>query len=206
MEYLKPDEYYSLIGEIIGKDRETAKELLLNKFRIYREANPRFIHFVNSTILNIQSIIEIQTAEFVKQWLLDNPEKNFEDAPPKKSFWFNNGHLKVSINKKMIQNLIEGFKDFEEETNKSKHPIEILPEKNRVIKLKWTGNKNQLYSVIRQLKNDYELITNSYNELADFLIANVTGFENTKKETVEKEIKKDQPLPKERRVNIKPEE
>jgi hypothetical protein len=72
------------------------------------------------------------------------------------------------------------------------------------IKLKWKGSKIQLYSVLRQLKNQYELIGNSYNELAEFLINNVTGFNETKKETVEKELKKENLPPKERRVNINP--
>ncbi len=72
------------------------------------------------------------------------------------------------------------------------------------IKLIWKGQKNQLYNVLRQLKNDYELIGNSYNSIADFLIENVTGFENTGKETIEKELKKTAPLPKAKRINITP--
>lgn len=72
-------------------------------------------------------------------------------------------------------------------------------------KLVWKGQKNQLYSVLRQLKNDHELIGNSYNSLADFLIQNVTGFENTSKETIEKELKKRNPLPKGKRINVTPE-
>ena len=46
------------------------------------------------------------------------------------------------------------------------------------------------------------MIGNSYNELADFLILNVISFEKTKKETVEKELKKKQQPPKNKRVSI----
>jgi len=69
------------------------------------------------------------------------------------------------------------------------------------VKLIWKGQKNQLYNVLRQLKN-LDLIGNSYNNLADFLIENVSGFENTSKETIEKEIKKIKDLPKPKRINI----
>ncbi|MEP6947714.1 MAG: hypothetical protein ABI863_00505 [Ginsengibacter sp.] len=71
-------------------------------------------------------------------------------------------------------------------------------------KLIWKGQKNQLYSTLRQLKNDYEFVANSYNSLAEFLIQNVSGFENTSKETIEKELKKNTPLPKQKRVEITP--
>lgn len=70
-------------------------------------------------------------------------------------------------------------------------------------KLIWKGKKNQLYNVLRQLKN-LDLIGNSYNNLADFLIDNVSGFEDTSKGTIEKEINKKKELPKPRRINIEP--
>lgn len=70
-------------------------------------------------------------------------------------------------------------------------------------KLQWKGQKNQIYNVLRQLK-DYDLIANSYNSLADFLIQNVTGFEDTKKETIETEFKRNKDLPKPKRIKIEP--
>jgi hypothetical protein len=78
-----------------------------------------------------------------------------------------------------------------------------LPESKKE-KLNWKGQKNQLYSVLRQLKIDHELIGNSFNSIADFLIQNVIGFENTSKETIEKELKKKQILPKPKRIEIFP--
>lgn len=74
---------------------------------------------------------------------------------------------------------------------------------NKSFKLIWKGQKNQLYNVLRQLKN-LDLIGNSYNNLADFLIENVSGFENTSKGTIEKEINKIKDLPKPKRINIEP--
>jgi hypothetical protein len=69
------------------------------------------------------------------------------------------------------------------------------------VRLKWEGQKNQLYNVLRQLK-DKELISNSYNELADFLKNHVIPFHTTAKETIEKELKKKADLPKDRRINL----
>ena len=77
---------------------------------------------------------------------------------------------------------------------------------NSQIKLKWNGQKNQLYAVLRQLKNDYELIDNSYSVLADFIKQSVVGFEDTSRDTIDKELKKERKLPKQRRVNIEPNE
>jgi len=154
------------------------------------------------------SVVEPQNLEYKNQWLINNPDKELEEAPDRQSFYFDTNHFKRTFTLHEFKNLIDGFNDFVS-SSKELEQIEKIKEPERVnkpLKLKWTGNKNQLYSVIRQLKNDFELITNSYNELAEFLISNVTGFENTSKETVEKELKKDKQPPKPRRVNINPEE
>jgi hypothetical protein len=63
------------------------------------------------------------------------------------------------------------------------------PKSDRV-KLRWTGQKNQLYGVIQQLKEN-ELISNTYNQIADFLKENVIPFHSASKENIEKELKKD---------------
>lgn len=68
-------------------------------------------------------------------------------------------------------------------------------------KLNWTGNKNQLYSVLRQLKGQ-DLIGNTYDELVEFLHSHVTGFENDNKGTTARESKRDVQLPKSKRVNL----
>lgn len=90
-----------------------------------------------------------------------------------------------------------GYQLFIEPTKQKKTEDAIKPP----TKLKWSGQKNQLYEVLRKLKED-GFILNSYNELADFLIQCVIPFQNTSKETIEKELKKKKPLPKNKRVNI----
>lgn len=68
---------------------------------------------------------------------------------------------------------------------------------NRV-KLKWNGDKKALYRDIRELKrkngkNGLPVISNSYEEIAQFLRQNVEGFENTTISTVLGALKKNDP-------------
>ena len=70
------------------------------------------------------------------------------------------------------------------------------------VKLKWVGQNNQLYSVLRQLKNDHKLISNTYDSLVDFLIQNVSGFTPDKRDTYLREIKKSNALPHSKRVGL----
>jgi hypothetical protein len=108
-----------------------------------------------------------------------------------------------------LLNVNQNLADREEEEKRDELRIKNLIEEFAVtvqpnkIKLQWIGQKNQIYNVLRQLK-DYDLIANSYNSLADFLIQNVTGFEDTKKETIETEFKRNKDLPKPKRIKIEP--
>lgn len=73
---------------------------------------------------------------------------------------------------------------------------------NKLIKLKWTGQKNQIYSILRELKNK-GFIENSYEDLAVFLKQNVDSFQNTSISTIIKEIGKDKKPPKNKRIELK---
>jgi hypothetical protein len=68
---------------------------------------------------------------------------------------------------------------------------------NRV-KLKWNGDKKALYQDIRELKrkngkNGLPVLSNSYEEIAQFLRQNVEGFDNTTISTVLGALKKNDP-------------
>jgi hypothetical protein len=65
----------------------------------------------------------------------------------------------------------------------------------------WRGQKNQLYDVLRQLK-DKDLLANSYEDLAVFIKQNVDIFKNTSLSTIQKELGKDKRPPKNKRLNI----
>jgi len=75
-----------------------------------------------------------------------------------------------------------------------------IEKENTQKKLKWEGQKNQLYDVIRQLKKK-ELIANSYMEIATFICQNLEGFE-TNFPTVLKEIQKDERPAKNKRIDL----
>jgi hypothetical protein len=70
------------------------------------------------------------------------------------------------------------------------------------VKLKWGGQNNQLYVVIRHLKSEGFLL-NSNEELAEILKAMVDVFNDTKTSTIQKELGRDQDLPKNRRIDLK---
>jgi hypothetical protein len=102
-------------------------------------------------------------------------------------------------------NDIEMFFNLEKIQPVHRERVEISEQLPKV-KLQWRLQKNQLYAVLRQLKNEYEAIGNSYNELAEFIKQSVIGFEETSKETIEKELKKTTPLPKNKRIKLNPKE
>jgi len=68
-------------------------------------------------------------------------------------------------------------------------------------KLKWKGQKNQLYEVLRKLK-EKEWLDNSYEELAVFVKTHVDVFSNTALSTINKEMGRPQNLPKSRRIDL----
>ncbi|HEV7329983.1 MAG TPA: hypothetical protein VGN63_02990 [Flavisolibacter sp.] len=84
------------------------------------------------------------------------------------------------------------------ESSQSQAPthVQLLP-----IKLKWKGQKNQLYDVLRILKGKGMLL-NSYEDLAAFLKQHVDIFAETNLSTILKEIGKDKRPPKGRRIEI----
>lgn len=79
---------------------------------------------------------------------------------------------------------------------------EVINEsQSQSIKLNWLGQKNQLYYVIRLLK-EKGLLGNSYEEIALFLKTSVDQFQDTALSTITKAIGKETTLPKSRRINI----
>lgn len=81
---------------------------------------------------------------------------------------------------------------------------DVLPDKALeagVPRLKWKGQKNQLYSVFRQLK-DADLITNSYEELAWFIHHHVEQFQQNAISTIVKEISRPGQPAKNKRINL----
>lgn len=84
--------------------------------------------------------------------------------------------------------------------NELTSPPEIT-EKQKSILLHWEGNNNQLYDVIRQLKERGN-ISNSYTDLAVFLKFNFDNFSNTSLSTIETELQRGKRPTKAKRINL----
>lgn len=191
------------------KDVQDITDHFLAEYRKNIADNPRFLEklkeLIQSTKLKVDDLRKQGIARD-KKAKYKNPDGSPMEKNDYKSYRYSTNQLgfgfiqfhggsRISLNK-----INDVEKAFEQLTIKV---VEMEgKETDRKIKLKWKGSKVQLYHVIRQLKNDYEMIGNSYNELADFLILNVISFENTGKETVEKELKKKRLPPKNKRLNI----
>jgi hypothetical protein len=111
----------------------------------------------------------------------------------------------ISNSKKILQYIMEGYSYsyhisfLEEELQKIGTSENETFDKS--IKLKWQGQKNQLYDVIRTLKSK-GLIGNSYEELAVFIRQNIDSFQNTALSTIQKEVGKNKRPPKAKRINL----
>jgi len=101
-----------------------------------------------------------------------------------------------------MDDLIEQFNPAEDFTNEEIKESNDKPTNPPLVKIKWDGQKNQLYDVIRQLKVRDKKIVNSYTDLAVFLKTNFETFENTALATIETELQRGKRPPKSRRINI----
>ena len=86
----------------------------------------------------------------------------------------------------------------EDDRNESVTRVQHYPP---TVLIKWDGNNNQLYDVIRQLKKR-GLIISSYADLAIFLKKNIDKLEHTALSTIQKELERGQRPTKARRVNL----
>ncbi len=191
------------------KTKDDIKENLISEFKIHRSDNPRFFTKLKELIENIIPIIEKNIAQKIQSQPEDKQSLSSE-KPDYSEYRFRGDSLgfplmtivasgRISLNRiKLINDCL-----LEIEKIISKSEFDEMNTAN-TIKLKWLGSKAQLYSVLRQLKNDHEMIGNSFDELAEFLLKNVTSFEKTKKGTVEKELKRERKLLKKRRISVDP--
>lgn len=86
--------------------------------------------------------------------------------------------------------------------------VENITTNNEILQLKWKGQKNQLYSLIRQIKLEHQMLDETYEDLAIFLKQSFSFFNETKLSTILKELNKDHTLPenlaKKKRMQVDP--
>ena len=143
-----------------------------NEFRGFKDVFKLLIERENQNLLELNKDWSNNSFYYLEGIL------NFE-FPPR---WLDTKYKIFTLNK--FNEIQKGFEEFKMKINNKKETKNHPSTTN--IKLKWEGQKNQLYQVLRDLK-EQELISNSYNQLADFLIQNVIPFQNNSKETIEKE-------------------
>lgn len=185
-------------------------ELRNNLLNISEEKHLVYITYLGSYLEIITKNLELQenmiakVCDFEKysnrifiQMAFDNKIKNINECKGFYANWFKS----IRRDHFHFEDFI--YDEFEIYSNLNNCLIETQNKSNiDKVKLKWRGQNNQLYSVLRQLKNDYELTDSSYDEIAEFIKQSFTGFENTKKGTIEKELKKKKLLPKPKRIPI----
>lgn len=206
MNYLMPNQYGEILYRAIGLEVSQIVNLFRSEYLTYKEHNPNFISELGRAIIELEkkfhdTVNNLKGNYYTQDGQIPELEFNLMSFPIGEIFPnadFDNRNLNYST----VESVSKGWVEFKETVENS--DTTISKDSNSTVKIKWEGQKNQLYSVIRQLKNDYSLITNSYDELAEFIVNNFYGFTPSNRRTVETELKKEQNLPKRKRVKINP--
>lgn len=148
------------------------------------ELNGRIETFLNETP-NGQLTTKIKEFELVlSEWSQFQIQQN--NNPKVVKFRGNSNKL----NDKFIEGRLEWVK-----TKLKEHHHQPKVNNSSLVKLNWNGSKKQLYDILSQLstmtnhKNE-RLLDNTREELTNFLIQSVNGFEDTQPTTVRGELSK----------------
>jgi hypothetical protein len=219
MTFLLPKDYHSIIEFAIDLKEKDISHYFFSQYQQHKSNNTNFIDNLKCTLFELDDRFKVLISRDKAMRKDANEVKKEQGIKIKRnridwknaSFYYKEGILnydfpyawngknykRFTINK--FEEIKRGFEDFTKMTTEIKKTNPT--QQSNLIKLNWKGQKNQIYQVLRELK-EQEFIANSYNELADFLIQNVIPFQNTSKETIEKELKKKKALPKNKRVKI----
>jgi hypothetical protein len=223
MTYLTKDDYFHIISTSLLPIHFKIEYYLLFQYRLHKKDNPEFLENIALAIKNIEDSIKLHF-EFESSYPIDYKWEYH-------LFYFEKKQIRVlsydyNISESSLDNIIanayrdycpisflefsQSYQIFLQKATQENGNIETGINDTLLIKLKWKGAKNQFYSVLRQLKIKYELLDNTFDELAEFLKQNVVGFESTRMSTIIKELKKDTEKPenlaKNKRIPINPDE
>lgn len=221
MAYLQDLEYFGFIENAIKLKSGSIEQYFYSLYKTHKEDNLDFIARLGQLINGLKdklenakqegiankSRIEMESkgmvmTDFANTYDWDNHRFYFQRG---QVFYhcFDTNAINFSFLDKF--NLIEGWLKLEQMCEKGN--FEKSKSKEHSLKLNWTLQKNQLYYVFRQLKNEHNAISMSYDDIAEFIKENIVGFETTKKGTIEKELKKDLDdtlnFPKNKRIKVK---
>ena len=231
MKYLLPIEYtrfiyYTIINEL---DVEQTSFFFLFQYKKNIVQNPDFINELKKSIDLIDKKRKKIKKESNADLKLNGSDCNIDTDVINGKIPFDSLHYQTEF----INGNWEAVSEFSEEAILSNEKLTILKEglklfisraednlpdneeliinkkikertANKSIKIRWEGTQSQLYYEFRVLKEN-ELILNNYDEIAEFIKENFTGFEKTSLNTIRTEIKRKINIVKPKRIQ-KPDE
>lgn len=195
MQYVPHTEYFELIENSLDPTHTKPEFYLFNMYEIYKSKDAHFLERLKITKNSLFDYIYNYSCDkhgnddywesqlfYIYQnqiHIVDNNDTSalspFHSTLLTTPFMYN---LSYENFIKLIQN-----------------PIDDTTINKEIFQLKWKGQRNQLYSVIRQLKLEYQMFDETYEELAKFLKQSFSFFNETKLSTILKELSKDHTLP-----------
>jgi site-specific DNA-cytosine methylase len=205
MSYLQDSDYFGFIDNAIQLESGSAGIYFYSVYKIHKEDNPDFIERLDHLVNGLNEKLEIAKQEVIANkshnetmskglQLTDSANSYDWDSH---TFYFQQGRVSHSLCSLADTNFSHSefsklkIGVFQLEKMSEQGNVEKSKSKEHSPKLNWTLQKNQLYYVFRQLKNEHNAISMSYDKIAEFIKENVVGFETTEKGTIEKELKKD---------------
>lgn len=208
MPYVPHDEYFELIENSLDPTHTKPEFYLFNMHEIYKSKDAHFL----------------ERLKIAKDAILDEVYKysfdieGDEDSWESQLFYIYQNQIHIVDNNDT--SVLSPFHctllttpfmynlSYENFIKLVQNPIDDTTVNKEIFQLKWKGQKNQLYSVIRQLKLEYQMFDETYEELAMFLKQSFSCFNETKLSTILKELTKDHTLPenlaKSKRMPINP--
>jgi hypothetical protein len=208
MDYISKLEYLKIVENSIDPINDRPEYFFYHQYKIYKDKDSHFLERLEIAVN--------ETLDEVYKYIFDKYGK--EDNWESQLFYLNYGQVIIISENDTSQlseyqcaqltspfRLMQAFETFVNMTQGSRDEIIVSTE---ILQLNWKGQKNQLYSVIRQLKTEHNMIEETYEDLAKFLKQSFAFFIDTKLSTIEKELKKDtnlsENLSKKKRVIIDP--
>lgn len=204
MEYPLKSEYLNIIDNSLNPDYDKPEFYFYQQYLIFKEKDANFIERLRFGIQTVEHEVCNITQD---EYGIDYDWVNHY-------FYFDNGKIIVKEDNDFLSTpsqyihsqttpkiLLESYNAFVLMTQSEANKAEV---NNEFIKLKWNGNKNQLYSVIRQLKIDHEKLTDSNEVLAKFIKQSFISFSSTQLSTILKELSKNKKLPHRNRISVDP--
>ncbi len=205
---LDKDDYFEILRDSLSPQNGSIEDYLFSLYNDKKQANHKFQENIKEQIDIVINWFKRDLKNFRHKEVVESDDDVKFIIGIKQVFFDINEKIKVSSS---YENIITSKKALEAAFTNFKRLVEgengLISNKNSSVKLKWVLQKNQLYHVLRQLKEDYKAIDMPYTEIADFIKQNVAGFSETSKDTILKELRKNlndtNNFPRNKRIKIK---